>query len=288
MQLPDSEYCTKYIKEMKRILILFIFGLSAIDGSGQGTTGKNALSLHFGPAFIARQDLVFSPFIHGDFSFLNIGAGYTRKAKLFQKVNLRFANFNPMVAEPYEFAVHGENYTAYPHSLSLIDLDYQLGKRISENQRSVITAGGLYSTDIQALNYVYGRIGSFGYYSAFGLGIFGTYERPVSEKSHLAATLQLPLIAWLARSPYLVNDDEFIENISSHSGLKTFMAFIGDGEFVSWNKMQTLDLELKYEYSLNERWGLSAAFQFDFVHVSQPRNLLSFRNSLDFSACYKF
>ncbi|MCK7488342.1 MAG: hypothetical protein MZU97_24735 [Bacillus subtilis] len=109
------------------------------------------------------------------------------------------------------------------------------------------------------------------------------------KKATLAATLQLPLIAWLARSPYLVNDDEFIENISSHSGLKNLYGFYrGWRNGSPGTKCKRLTLELKYEYSLNERWGLSAAFQFDFVHVSQPRNLLSFRNSLDFSACYKF
>ena len=275
-------------KEMKRIIFLFFFTVIAFAGFGQSLPGKNALSFQYGPGFIARQDLVFSPFAHNDFSLLNTGVSYTRNAKLFQKVNLRFAGFDPMLTGPYEFTVHGELFTAYPHSFSLIDLDYRIGKGITESQKSVFSAGGLYSTDIQALNYAYGRIGSFGYYSAFSLGAFGTYGRQVTERGHLEATLQLPLIAWLARSPYLVNDDEFIENISSHSGFKTFMAFVGDGEMVTWNKMQTLDLELIYAFSLNERWGLSAAYQFEFIHVSRPRTLLSFRNSLYFSAHFIF
>lgn len=273
---------------MKRIIILFIFEIIAFTGFGQSPPAKNALAIQFGPGIIARQDLVFSPLIHDDFSILNMGASYTRKARLFQNVSFRFAGFNPMADGPYEFTVHGELYTAYPHSFILIDLDYQIGKRITEDQKSAVTAGGLFSTDIQALNYVYGRIGNFGYYSAFGLGVFATYDRPLNEKSNLAATLQLPLIAWFARSPYLVNDDEFIENISSHSGFKSFMAFIGDGEMITWNKMQTLDFEIKYEFNLSERWELGAAYRFEFIHARIPRNLLSFRNSLNFAANYKF
>jgi hypothetical protein len=193
-----------------------------------------------------------------------------------------------MVAEPYEFTVHGEPNTAYPHSFTLIDVDYQLGNNIKEIQNATITAGGLFATDIHAMNYVYGRVSNFGYVASFGLGVFGTYERLIKVKSKLAATLKLPLVAWLARSPYLVNDDEFIENISSHSGFKTFTAYVGDGQLATWNKIQTLDLELKYESDLSERWELGAAYLFEFIHSSQYRNLLSFRHSLNFSATFKF
>ena len=273
---------------MKIILLLLFSWFTAFISFGQETEKKNALALSFGPAYIMRQDLIFSPVIHADLSFLNLGLDYTRESKLFQKVRLRYASFNPMVAEPYEFSVHSDTESAYPHSFNFIDLDYQIGKKLSENQKSRITVGGLLSADIHALTYVYGRISSLGYYSAFGLGVFGTYGRSINAKSNLAATLQIPLIAWLARSPYLVNDEEFIENISSHSGFNTFMAFISDGQFVTWNKMQTLDLELKYTYSLSEKWDLAAAYLFEFIHVSKPRNLLSFRNSLNLSANFRF
>ncbi len=273
---------------MRRIILLSILGLLAFTGFGQESTRKNALSIDLGPGYLARQDLIFTPLIHNDLSLLNIGFHYTRNAKLFQKASLRYAGFSPMVAEPFEFTIHGDTNTAYPHSFSLIDLDYQLGKSIKETPHAVTTVGGLFSTDIQALNYAYGRIGSFGYYAAFGLGVFGKYGRTINEKSQVSATLQFPLVAWLARSPYLVNDDAFIENISSHDGFKTLMAFIGDGQLVTWNKMQTLDLALKYEYQLSERWGLGAAYLFEFIHVPQPRNLLSFRHSLNLSTHFRF
>ncbi len=273
---------------MKIILIFFFSWLTASLCFGQETKRENALTLSFGPGYIMRQDLIFSPAIHRDFSLMNLGLDYTRDAKFFQKVSIRYANFNPMVVKPYEFTVHGEPNTAYPHSFNIIDLDYQFGKNIKETKNATITAGGLFSTDIQAMNYVYGRISSFGYLAALGLGAFGTYERPINEKNKLSATLKLPLFAWLARSPYLVNDDEFIENISSHSGFKTFMAYLGDGQMATWNKMQTFDLELKYEYDLSERWEFGAAYLLEFIHMSQPRNLLSFHNSLNLSANFKF
>jgi len=78
-------------------------------------------------------------------------------------------------------------------------------------------------------------------------------------------------ISWLARSPYLVNDDEFIENTSSHSGFKTFTSFIGDGKLVSWNSWQSFDLEIKYLSHLNKKWQLGAAYLFEFIHSDRGK-----------------
>lgn len=273
---------------MKIFLISLFCLLITFRCFAQETKSENALTLNFGPSYIIRQDLIFSPAIHRDFSLINLGLEYTRKAKFLQVVSLRYANYNPMVASPYEFTDHGESNTAYPHSFNIVDLDYQLGKDIKEIKNATITVGGLFTTDIQAMDYVYGRISSFGYYASLGIGFFGTYERPVNEKSKLAATLKLPLFAWFTRSPYLVNDDEFIENISSHSGFKTFMAYLGDGQMATWNSFQTFDFELKYKYDLSGRWECGAAYLFEFIHMSQPRNLLSFRNYLNLSATFKF
>jgi hypothetical protein len=266
---------------------LFLWHLT-LTSFGQETARKNALTLSFGPSSIVRQDLIFSPFVHKDFSLLNVGLEYIREAKSFQKISINYANFNPMVAEPYEFTFHGEPYTAFPHSMNFIDLDYQFGKTVNAIHDGQLTLGGHFFTDIQVMNYAYGRISSFGYFASLGLGVFGTYKVPINEKSRIQSTIRLPLVAWLARSPYLVNDDEFINNTSSHSGIKTFMALLGDGQLASWNKIQTIDFEAKYAFDLNHRWGFGAAYLFEFFHVSQPRKLLSFRNSLNFSTSFKF
>jgi hypothetical protein len=273
---------------MKIIWTSLLLWLTALTSFGQEIASKNALTLSFGPSSIIRQDLIFSPFIHKDYSLLNIGLDYTREAKSFQKISINYANFNPMVTESYKFTFNGEPEIAYPHNFNLVSLDYQFGKKVKGFRNGIITIGGLFSSDIQAMNYVYGRISNFGYFAALGLGVFGTYSNSITEKSRFEATLKLPLFAWLARSPYLVNDDQFIKNISSHSGLKTFMAFLGDGQMATWDKIQTLDLELRYEYDLNKRWGLGAAYLFEFVRVSQSRNLLSFRNSVNILANFKF
>ena len=273
---------------MKKILFTAIIWLAALNCMGQELNKKNMVSLNFGMGYNARQDLIFSPLVHTDFSLLNVGIDYSREAKLFQKVILRYGSFNPMASTPYDFTIHGEPNTAYPHSFNIIDIDYLLGKKIKEYKRSSLTTGGILVIDIQALNYVYGRVSSFGYYSMVGMGVFGRHQYMMNKKNRLSTTLQLPLVAWLARSPYLVNDDEFIENTSSHSGINTFLAFQGDGQFVTMNKLQTFDFDVNYSHDLGEKWGFSIDYLFEFIHTDNPRNLLSFLHALKLSANYIF
>lgn len=114
--------------EMKTAQLFTVLFLLALDCMAQDKIRPNALSLSVGPGHLARQDLIFSPTIHRDFTGLNFGLEYTRQAKLFQKASLRYGSFNPMVIPSYEFNIHGEEQTAYPHSFNLLDVDYLLGK----------------------------------------------------------------------------------------------------------------------------------------------------------------
>jgi hypothetical protein len=268
----------------KSLLISLVIILTGSALSGQY---KNKFLVNLGVSHIMHQDIIFSPFIHKTFSFPIAGLEYTRDAKLFNKFKIRYSSFTPSLVNSYEFIVDGEQKTAESHYFTFIDLDYQIGKKqISGN--FALTYGGLFSSDIQALNFVYGRVSSFGYHATFGAGVFGNFNYSPGDRSKLSVGFQLPLVFWHARSPYLVNDDNYIENISSHSGFKSFIAFIGDGNLVTLNKVQSFDLEAKYTYDLKKGWGIGASYMFEFIHASASRNLLSFRNSIVFSTYVKF
>lgn len=267
------------------LLSFFIFFNYALKGQD---IRKNELSLNFGASHIQRQDLVFSPFIHSDFAPGSMALAFTHEGKYYQKVKAGYAGFTPMLGESYPFNIDGEVMTASPHYLTYIDLDYMFGKNLSNTVKSGFTTGILFTAKIQALNYVYGRISNFGYFSTFGIGGFGNYSHILSPESKLTVGVKVPFVSWLARSPFMVNDDEFIENISSHSGIKSFFGFINDGQFATWNKLQYLDLEVSYNHRLNDRWSLGGSYLFEFIHSTQPRSLISFRNTLMISGTYNF
>lgn len=271
---------------LKLLMAAILYSITLYDAEGQES--KNSISLNVGFGGIARQDLIFSPNIHRDISAINFGLEYSRGGKFYQNGSVRFASFSPIQVSPYEYTLNGEKKLSGSHLFSLIDIDYNFGKEILKREKSTTTIGLLFTTDIQMLNYVYGRIGSFGYYSIFGLGPFVNRDYQLNEKHYLSAYAGFPILSWLSRSPYLVNDDEFIENISSHSDVDSFFAFIGDGNLRTLNKLQVFDLRARYLYKINNRWDLGLGYIFEFLRVEDPRNLISFRNSMNFSTRYKF
>lgn len=264
----------------------FITFFAAIS-SGQDLR-HNGLSVYLGAGKIMRQDLVFSPFVHKDFSMINFGVNYEREAGLYQRIWIGFSNYTPMLSESYHFIEDGEPQTVNPHFFILIDAYYMLGKKLKTLNKSSVTAGGIITSDIQQVIYSYGRSGHFGYFTSFGLGGFGKYNCSINERSRLAAVIRLPVVSWLARSPYLVYDDVFFEYSGSHSGFKTMMSLIGDGKPVTLNKLQSLDFEANYSYKLSSRFSIGACYLFEFIHSGEPRNLLSFRNILFISSSYRF
>ncbi|WP_157243380.1 hypothetical protein [Algoriphagus resistens] len=273
---------------MNKILVLTLVFINMINGHAQDKPRKNSLGFNVGASYLVRQDLIFSPFQHKDFTLGNFGLNYTRRASSYQQITLNYSNFNPMVLKPYEFSDHGETQKAYPHSFNLFDFDYLVGKKVKKAQRSTLIVGGIFSANIQAMNYVYGRFGNFGYFSTLGFGVFAQKEFLISKRNQLDVSLHLPLIAWLSRSPYLVNDDEFIENIGSHSGIKTFMSYLGDGKLVTWDKLQTFDLGLRHRYNYNDKLAFGVGYTVEFIHSYLSRDILSFRNSIQLSGEFSF
>lgn len=273
---------------MKKTIVFLTILAIVVNGYSQQTPPENTLNFSAGFNHLTRQDLIFSPFIHRDVSAVNIGVSYSRIGRLYQQASLRYTSFAPVLAEPYSYFDLGEQKTAGPHHFTMVDIDYFLGKRILQKSKSSTTIGGLISTDIQLLNYVYGRIGNTGYVFSFGMGAFMKQDFQISEKGTLSAELQMPLFFWLARSPYLVNDDEYIENISSHSDLKSFAAFINDGSVATIERFQSLDVGIGYAYQINPKWQIGTDYRFEFMYASAPRNLLSFRNSINLSANFIF
>lgn len=296
-------HCTEKIKPyrkkklynllMKYRIMRFIFVLAIILNFSllaelNAQELKNNLQLQIGIGHISRQDNVFSPFIHQDISPINLGVRYQREDKFYQNVNIRFALLYPYHTDAYQFFDNNEIKTTSPHGFTIVDLDYWIGKAIKETDNNSTKIGFSVNADVQALNYVYGRISSFGYYSSFGIGGFVYHNHKFNEKNHLSGYISLPVISWLARSPYLVNDDEFIENTSSHSGVKTFFAFIGDGKIATFNQLNIVDISATYTFVISSRWGLGFGYLFEFIHSNRPRNLLSYRNSIFLNTSFQF
>jgi hypothetical protein len=273
-----SKYPMMMILSVKHFSLILLIFFNYISASAQDSLKKNEFRLSTGIGVITRQDRIFSPLLHNDLTLISPAIEFTREARLYQDASLRFAMFDPIASNSFEYMKNGERESTSSHSFIFARLRYSLGKTWT-GEKSSLTAAMMVQADIQALTYVYGRISSFGYFASIGPGIMGKYQYRAGEKGRVSARLALPLLSLYARSPYLVNDDEYIENISSHSGIKTFMAFIDDGEWVTWDKLQKFDISLGYDYDISEKWGLGGGWMLDFIHTQLPRKLVSSQNT---------
>lgn len=278
----------KHLSILIALILLIHTGTTAQEPSVGTGDSHRSIGIKTGISGIRQQDLIFSPFIHHDWSFPSVSGFFESKRKHYNNLTLRYSAFNPNKEDAFDYIEEGETKTTYPHSFSFINLQYLFGFNIKNSNQTTIFAGPGFLTDVHALNYSYGRISNFGYYSSFSIGGFIYYHQSITPVSSISANIKIPIVSWLSRSPYLVNDDQFIENISSHSGFKTFMAYLGDGHLTSLNKIQAIDIDATYHYAPFKRWTFSGGWNFKLIRVTEPRLFVLFQNTFNVGAAYKF
>lgn len=259
-------------------LLLTAAGLfPAVVLSGQTSTQR--FSLNVGFSTIARQDQIFSPFIHSGNTFTNLGFTWEQSKRLNQFLELQFSNTAAAAGEPYDYSWHPdpEVFSTYPHNFTFLELNYGLGKSWQQG-KATFRAGGVLENNVQALNHNPGPFSFFGYFISSGVAPQIGLNLPAGRKGAFDFALQTPLVSWVARSPYLVNDDEFIENTSVHNSLGTLVRFIGDGALQLPDQLQKLTLSARYQHNAGKRLDIGLAYRLQFIRHTEPLTLLSYQH----------
>ncbi len=250
---------------------------------------KAGLELSLGYGFIARQDLIFSPFLHQAGSPLNVGVAYHVHGIWTKVAAVRWSQYKPMVGSAYSFTDRsGQQIITQPHIYNLIDLRLALGKMIYKRAQQTLKVGGLFTSDIDAMSFNYGFAGSSGYFGLFGLGLWSEGQHFFRGNQSIGFTFQLPVVAWVTRSPYLVNDDPYMKHNYSHNGFKTFIAYVGDGKLQTLNRFQKVTTSLQYTYFFRRNVGVGGKYELEFLHHTLPLLLLSYQHVLSFTTSIKF
>lgn len=249
--------------------------------SGKAPNYNRWITAGWGYQHLQHQDLIFSPLIHRDGSIAlgRVAVGWGLAKRHLHEVGLRVSLFNPGPIAPYTFLLQGKETTAYNHGFTFVNLHYHFQFKSLTIGKVVFRPGFRSDNAIMAKSYNYGRSGSFGYFAA--LGIKGTLlvQRNYSRWLNPQAQLELPLMAWVARSPYLANDDEFIENIRSNKGVNTFFSYLGDGSLQTWNRLQSVDLTLGNTFHLR-RHRAGIQYQVLLLHHNRPLNLVHLQQGI--------
>jgi hypothetical protein len=249
---------------------------------------RNRVTIAAGVTSLSHQDLIHTPFVHGGVSPRGLGIRYERAAPWVQFAEASYLVLNSRLAEAYPILFDDHAHASLPHTYHVVDAAYGLGRNLRTTGNEQMALGAALRLDLQATDYNYGFEPNFGYFISPSLNVWYRHELTLSSKQRLAGRAMVPLVSWVARSPYLVNDDQFIENIESGRPLTILAAFLADGEPAGWDRLQRFDLSIDYHFTLVRRWNAGASYRFGLLKHSEPRPLTAVRNSIELSTSIGF
>jgi len=270
--------------------LVFVLLISGVLFSQDSIKRKNSIQVGYGLHHLASQDLIFSPFILKDFTPVNFGIVYKHEDRFLHVAEVYFNSYNPVYINTFEYYTVPDSgkLETIKNDFTHVNLNYVFAKKIKSAQQYSWYLGIMSENTIHSQYYYSGYFSTFGYFASFGLSAWSQLEYRLNDKHVFNVAAHFPLTAWVARSPYLANDDEFIQNISSHNGLRTFFAYLEDGSLQTLNTLQQFDFKLHYNYVLSERWYVGTAYQFSFIHNNKPLNLINYQNGININSTFHF
>lgn len=264
---------------MNSKLVLLLITLSC-----QSAASQNSLELTYGLRHYQRQDLTFSPLIFKGTAPINLGMSYQRTGeKLQTKVHIDLAGFACRSVAAFEYSKWDEvgPLTVPPSNFWMIGMGVDHLRQIRGSGRPMTWYAGLsLRAQLGALFYEFGEYGAFGYTTVAALSpsVAGVWK--MSEKNSLHFSLSLPLFNWIARSPYAINDDEFIERQSNHRAMKTLLRLSGDGHWASLGQVQAGTFSVKFNRTFHAKWALSLGYDFSLLRAQDPHPLTAMEQGL--------
>jgi hypothetical protein len=245
------------------------------------------ITIAAGASHVSHQDLTHTPLVHGGTTPRAPGIRFERIGRWQHFVEASVTSVASRRREPFP-VLHGDHgHDTAPHAYVFADASYGVGRRVPAPAGSA-AVGAAARLDLHVTDYSYGVEKNFGYFISPSLDVWYRHEIELGSRQRVSARAQAPLVSWVARSPYMVNDDRFIENIASNDPLRIALAFLADGELAGWSRTQRLDLGLDYHYLLSRRLGVGASYRFAFLRDSEPRPLTSVRSSVDLTTSIRF
>jgi hypothetical protein len=248
---------------------------------------ERRITIAAGASHVSHQDLTHTPLIHAGTTPRSFGLRFERLGGWEHFVAASLSSVESRRGGRYP-VLHGDHqHDTDPHAYVFADASFGVGRQVPVPAGSAVL-GAAARMDLHATEYSYGLEKNFGYFISPSLDLWYRHDIEFGSRHRVSARAQAPLVSWVARSPYMVNDDRFIENIASNDPLRIALAFLADGELAGWSRMQRLDLGLEYHYLLSRRLGVGASYRFAFLHDSEPRLLTSVRSSVDLTTSIRF
>lgn len=266
------------------LLLIFFINKNLFAQDNQ----NNNLGFSTGYSFISKQDLVYSHFRHSGISTFNYRIKYRYENDLIHLLESSISANKIERFEPFIMEMGHHSHKTHPHEFVNFKLYYGIGTVINDNNVYKEWIGGSINSDIQAAFYNFVLSEMFGYLIDNSLNVFYNRKYKVHDNHNFIFSLEIPMISWLSRPPYLAEDDKFIENISSHNKSRILFAFIKDGEIAFPNKIQKVNFNFEYHYNLLNNFSFGIDYYFSFTRTTKPKTYLNIINNINFLTTYKF
>jgi hypothetical protein len=237
---------------------------------------------------MARQDQLFSPMVHRGWTMPAIRLEWHRgSAQWRHQLGLGYQGFSLRAFDPFTFVdpSDGSTVTTASTSITALELDQGLQRLLYQGERGSWWGGLGLGARIEAIQHGY-AYPTFGYLSLFGLEAQARYEHSFNQRWRMTMTAAVPVLAWVARSPYLLNDDRFIENQRSHRTLPTLWEFIEDGSMRSLGGIRRIRMAAELESALGQRWALALTIEIEALECPEPVRVISYRQALSLGITY--
>lgn len=244
--------------------------------------GPHAIDVRWSPAVRARQDDLMSPLVHAGVSPIGGAFGYRwRGPRAAVATGIEFDVVPARSGPSFTFPGDGEERRTYPSSWLTVRLPTGWGVDVLADEALDLVVGGLLDVRIEMLSWSYGVTWTTGYSGAFTLGPWLDLRwRPVARWS-LQGSVTAPLAGWVARSPYALNDDEYMLANRTHDPFVTFGALVADGRPKWFGSYPAVRLQVGAAYAVTPVTALVAGYRFDVFHDPAPRPVTAVGHVLD-------
>jgi len=293
--LTSVSLCSKnqpdLIMKIRIIILLEVLGIFIALSAHAQSDQQRTLGIIYGYQHYSRQDQLFSPLVYNGSAPLNLQLSYdVSGTNSQQNAYLSFGMYNMSAHEAYDFTEEFddlEERTLYPSSFQMIRLGYGYARTFGNDQKLVYNAGLRLDGQIEAMFFEMGFASMFGYTTTFALApsIGANYQ--INRKTSLSGQLSIPVLGFVARSPYALNDDDYIERQSSHNNLSTIVNLIGDSELRSFGTYRQVDVGLHLQHQLARNTALRLGWQARWYEITEPKRVLALHNGFNVGIQFK-
>lgn len=278
---------------MKKGYLLFIsLLLAACSLKAQDEKAGNKFDLQYGIHIFARQDQLFSPMIYHDASPVNLSLGYSnKKEQRLHFAEAAFTYYNAAWHDQYNYQTGFDSIktqTTLPSGFTVVTVRYAYLRDLNVVSFGSWWIGGITDNEINSIDNEYGPSATFGYFAHFSIAPIVNWQYQLADRHVFHASSWLPLVSWIARSPYAIQNEEYMINNQNHNGFKTFWNYLGDGNLHLINRYQQFNLNCDYQYSISGHWNIGAEYRFEFFHDSKPEPVISYQNFFNLKASFLF